>query len=245
MKRRKSAKARTHARSKAVTIPANPELDEHAAEIRKLARYALDDVIEIGERLDACHAILRQERRWLAWLKVEFSWSRRTAERFIVVFRNRGKVGNLRTLPMSAIYTLAEAPPERVRMIEQRVAAGEQLSGGEIRRLALGKDVTPASLNMSEPAPARPSLRTVEIDAALVKSFVQMFHDFTRQLERGGPAPEEVVKRLTVKECRALREAADAVATYVADLILCIEQTHTRPRLSLITGGDDDDKPAA
>ena len=90
-----------------------------------LGRRCFDELVEIGERLIACRALLKGERRWLAWLKTEFSWSRGAADRFISLAQNKAKLHNLSTLvPASALYLLAKAPPAVVQTIEQRVAAG-------------------------------------------------------------------------------------------------------------------------
>jgi hypothetical protein len=95
-----------------------PTLNEHAAEIRRLGKQIIEDVIEIGRRLSECRAILKQNGKWRAWLKTEFGWSRQSAERFIQLFEMSGswpKLGHS-NLPISALYLLANpSTPEKVR----------------------------------------------------------------------------------------------------------------------------------
>jgi len=66
--------------------PASPDynaaLSEHAAEIRKLGKQTVENVIEIGRRLAECKRIVGYGY-WLSWLESEFAWSVDTAENFI------------------------------------------------------------------------------------------------------------------------------------------------------------------
>src|SRR5215831_13644780 len=125
-------KKRAQTRKRGVEIPPSPELAEHADRIRALGRQTFDGVIEIGERLVRCRELLKTQGAWLAWLEAEFGWSRRTADRFIDLFRAKDKVGNLRTLGIgiSGLYLLAKASPEVVEDIERRAKAGHRVSLG-------------------------------------------------------------------------------------------------------------------
>jgi hypothetical protein len=65
-------------RSRSSAAPASPVttdhiLAEHAAEIRRLGKRALADVIEIGARLTKCKPICGHNN-WLPWLDREFGW---------------------------------------------------------------------------------------------------------------------------------------------------------------------------
>jgi hypothetical protein len=53
----------------------DPILDEHAAEICRLGRRAVEDVIEIGRRLTVCKEIV-DHGGWLSWLNLEFGAAR-------------------------------------------------------------------------------------------------------------------------------------------------------------------------
>src|SRR5215472_113083 len=121
-------------RKSAVVIPPLPELHVHADAIRALARRSFDDIIDIGRRLARCRELLKSKRQWMAWLLAEFSWSRRTANRFIALFQAKDKLGNLPTLPMSSLYTLATASPKLIQKIERDIKAGERPSVAEIQQ---------------------------------------------------------------------------------------------------------------
>jgi len=138
-------KKRAQARKRGVEIPPSPELAEHADRIHALGRQTFDGVIEIGERLVRCRELLKTQRVWLAWLKAEFGWSRRTADRFIDLFRAKDKVRKLRTLGvgLSGLYLLAKASPEAVESIERRVKAGHRIRLGEIEQRTRAKRAAP------------------------------------------------------------------------------------------------------
>jgi hypothetical protein len=115
-------------------------LDEHVAQIRKLGKRIVEDVVEIGRRLTECKKILRQilgHGNWLPWLDQEFGWSEATARNFMRVYQlTQSKFANFAdlNLPVSALYLLA-APntPEQARQeIVERAEAGEKLTLAEV-----------------------------------------------------------------------------------------------------------------
>jgi hypothetical protein len=121
-------------------------LAEHAAEIRALGKRAVRDVIEIGRLLNLCRDELKEEGRWLAWLKNEFDWSRRTAENYINVYvafglkdAITGEVANFATfdVPISALYLIsAPSTPKEVRTeVIARAEAGEKVLVEEVKRV--------------------------------------------------------------------------------------------------------------
>ena len=129
-------------RSRSSAAPASPVttdpiLAEHAAEIRRLGKRTLADVIEIGARLTECKRICGHSN-WLPWLDREFGWEETTAQRFMRVHKlAQSKSGKLPDLPVSAIYLLA-APstpePAKTEIIE-RAKAGEALRVTEVKRV--------------------------------------------------------------------------------------------------------------
>jgi len=129
-------------RSRSSAAPASPVttdpiLAEHAAEIRRLGKRTLADVIEIGARLTECKRICGHNN-WLPWLDREFGWEETTAQRFMRVHKlAQSKSGKLPDLPVSAIYLLA-APstpePAKTEIIE-RAKAGEALRANEVKRV--------------------------------------------------------------------------------------------------------------
>jgi len=95
-----------------------------------------EDVIEIGL------ALIRQRLalagRFLAWIEVEFDMSQAAAYRFINIAEHfDGDFSRVRTLSARALYELAApaTPPEVQAEVERRVAAGELVSGADVRTL--------------------------------------------------------------------------------------------------------------
>jgi len=118
-------------------VTTDPTLADHAAEIRRLGKRTLADVIEIGARLTKCKRICGHNN-WLPWLDREFGWEETTARRFMRVHKlAQSKSGKLPDLPVSAIYLLA-APstpePAKTEIIE-RAKAGEALRTTEVNRV--------------------------------------------------------------------------------------------------------------
>jgi Protein of unknown function (DUF3102) len=143
------ARARRRAgKRSADIIPPNPILQRHADEIRALGRQSWDNVVEIGRRLVECRKILKDRRKWLAWIGAEFSWSRAHADRCIAAYQNRTKLLKLSTLgtPISALYMLAKASDAAIAKVERRFAAGERMKAREIIALASQQQETSKAL---------------------------------------------------------------------------------------------------
>jgi hypothetical protein len=115
----------------------DPVLAEHAVEIRRLGKRAIEDIIAIGRHLAEArdHAL----GFWLQWLKSEFGWSDQRAYRCIHLFEARESSALHKLwgadLPLSALYILAapSTPEEARREIAERVEAGEKTTVAEIR----------------------------------------------------------------------------------------------------------------
>ena len=60
------------------TLELSNILAEHAAEIRRLGKRVVADVVEIGRHLSECKAICGHGN-WLPWLEREFGWTDDTA----------------------------------------------------------------------------------------------------------------------------------------------------------------------
>jgi Protein of unknown function (DUF3102) len=120
------------------------ELAEHAAEIRRLGKQVVEDVIEIGARLSECRAILKDDRGWRAWLKHELRLSPQSAGRFIQVHKLAQERSNLERvdLPVSALYLLAApSTPEAAKTeVIARAEAGEVLSVSGVRGVIESKE---------------------------------------------------------------------------------------------------------
>ena len=115
----------------------DPVLVEHAAEIRRLGKRIIGDVIEIGRRLTEVQEIVGHGK-WSLWLEQEFGWTDRTARNFISVFElSKSKSENFSdlSLPVSSIYLLAApSTPDSARAeIFERSKSGEVISVQTVR----------------------------------------------------------------------------------------------------------------
>jgi hypothetical protein len=113
-------------------------LAEHAAEIRRLGKRVVADIIEIGRRLTKCKRICGHGN-FLPWLDREFGWSEDTAERFIQVAALSNQIPQVAEfiLPISGLYLLAapSTPDEARTEIVERAEAGEPVSVAKIKRV--------------------------------------------------------------------------------------------------------------
>jgi hypothetical protein len=117
-------------------VPATA-LAEHTAEIRRLGKQAVENVVAIGCHLIECKKLLGHGN-WLPWLKWEFGWTDRTALNFMRVaeLSKSETVSDLR-LPVKALYLLAapSTPAAAKTEIIARAQAGEQVSAAEVKRV--------------------------------------------------------------------------------------------------------------
>jgi N6-adenosine-specific RNA methylase IME4 len=113
-------------------------LSEAAAEIRRLGKAAVADLVEIGRLLTECKERL-SHGAWLPWLDREFKWSDQTARNFMHLYAMAAEsktVLNL-DLPLRDLYRLAApSTPEDARTeVIDRVAGGERLDHDEIKSI--------------------------------------------------------------------------------------------------------------
>jgi Protein of unknown function (DUF3102) len=112
-------------------------LAAHAAEIKRLGKRVIGDVIEIGARLTECKRICGHGK-WLPWLDREFGWTDKTAENFINVHKLSSKFENFSNLdlPISGLYLLAapSTPAEACDAVIERAIGGEPVSVTEIKQ---------------------------------------------------------------------------------------------------------------
>jgi hypothetical protein len=128
--------------------PEPPALAEHAAEIRRLGKRVIQDVIEIGRLLTVCKEIVGHGG-WLEWLEREFRWSPATATNVMRVYETfaASKFKNFANLDLSvSMFYLLAAPstPEDARdQVLDRAAAGEKLSTANVKKvIAAAKSAT-------------------------------------------------------------------------------------------------------
>jgi DUF3102 family protein len=111
------------------------DLDRAAKRIRSLVERMGINIIAIGRELGAAKDKLGHGR-FMAWLEAEFSWSDRTARRFMQAAAILGeKVDSVAILEPSAIYLLsAPSTSDSVReKVLRRLDEGEKLSTSKIK----------------------------------------------------------------------------------------------------------------
>ncbi|MEO1300504.1 MAG: DUF3102 domain-containing protein [Cyanobacteria bacterium J06636_16] len=144
---------------------------QHTGEIRKRLRRSAQDVWEIGQRLADVRSRLKYGQ-FLAWLKVEFGWSQRTAYNFINVYETFGdRFANLAKVDIatSVLYQLA-APsvPEELRtQVLKSAATGERVTNKAIKS-AIKQSKQPQTIT-SAPSPQESSTPKPEIITIIPK----------------------------------------------------------------------------
>jgi phage/plasmid primase-like uncharacterized protein len=99
------------------TTDSTAALAEHAAEIKRLGKRVVRDIIEIGARLTECKRICGHGQ-WLPWLDREFGWTEQTARNFMQAHAASLKSPNFGDLdiPISGLYLLAApSTPDEAR----------------------------------------------------------------------------------------------------------------------------------
>src|SRR5262249_44039327 len=115
----------------------------HIAEIRRLGKRMIADIVEIGRRLTECEEIVGHGNL-ASWLDANFSWRDRTARHFMRAFElvksekfsDFGQVD----LPVTALYLLAApSTPETLRAeILDRAKAGEDVFVEDVKKAIAG-----------------------------------------------------------------------------------------------------------
>ncbi|MEM9274639.1 MAG: DUF3102 domain-containing protein [Cyanobacteria bacterium P01_F01_bin.143] len=111
------------------------EIEEATLAIREKLRKAAQDIWEIGHMLSNVQAQL-QRGQFDDWVKTEFDWSRRTAYKFISVYKRFDSRVNLEevNIATSALYLLAaESTPQEIREeFIQQAQEGKKVTHQEV-----------------------------------------------------------------------------------------------------------------
>jgi hypothetical protein len=183
-----------------MTAPAVVALAEHAAEIRRLGRLTVENVVEIGRRLAECRLLLKEDGNWRSWLDCELKLSPQSAGRFIQVYEQRSKLEHL-NLPVSALYLLAapSTPKEAVDKVVKRAQAGEPVSAAKVKRIIngcksrarssskTGKSKQPQADEAAKAATSKPKL--IDFDVPLKPAHDRIARKLLKQFDE---APGEV-----------------------------------------------------
>ena len=134
------------------------ELAEHANEIRKLRTHARADIIAIGEHLIKAKK-LAGHGHWHSWLKQEFGWEDRTAQRYMAVAKAlTSNTSDLTHLDASFdVLCLLAAPSTPPEVIQDVAALGRKVTAKDVAQAksVRKRNCAPAS---SKPKPTKPSL---------------------------------------------------------------------------------------
>jgi hypothetical protein len=111
---------------------------EAAARVRARLRRTVEDIIATGNDLIAIKEIL-PHGLFGVWLRAEFAWSERSAERFMRAARwAAGKSATVANLMPASVYTLAEPsmPAAVTQAVLERLEHGEAVTHADVRKLA-------------------------------------------------------------------------------------------------------------
>ena len=118
-------------------------VQQRTNEIRDLTRRTAQDIIDIGRKLNDVKSRLAHGQ-FGAWLEAEFSWTDRTARRFMAVADKFGddENGHIVRFAPSALYLLSTGPDEAREEALQRAEQGESITHKAAKQLV--EAATPA-----------------------------------------------------------------------------------------------------
>ena len=150
-----------------------------------LGRRTVESVVAIGRHLTDAKKLCGHGK-WRSWLKREFDWEEKTAQRFMHTyeFAASGKIDKLSNLPISAIYLLAEpsTPVAAQQEIIDAVAAGGKLSVKQVQAVIEGH-YEPKPKRAPKPKPQIPNLMPVR-SSPTQEEMIEQIIDRFRQLDR-------------------------------------------------------------
>lgn len=236
----------------AITVPVR-DINTITSEIRYIQndvqQYAAAGALKIGERLCEAKELL-DHGEFLPWLKDEFGWTDRTAQKLMAVYREFGDSQkslfgpgiNAKTysdLPVSKLYLLISVPEsEREEFVkENRI---EEISVREMEKLL--KEKKEAEENARESADALEELNG-KYDA--LQAEAERYKAESEKLRENPEVPEEKLRELEEKYKEKLK-AAEAQAK-LNDPIVAVFQVHFnavqkefREMFELINAMDDE-----
>jgi hypothetical protein len=195
--------------------------------------------VEIGQHLIESRRILKENRVWLAWLRAEFQFPRRHADRFIAVPKIARSAQRCAVfgLPLSAIFSLRKASHKTVKLIGNRIEAGESApSAREAARLARSPDTNiqswpyglrpPPETNAPTRTYASVTTTLTEREPPLNAERFQEIqaHDLANQIATlrqrlENAEPEAVLSALRPEERRWLIEDAEEIMDFLGALV--------------------------
>jgi Protein of unknown function (DUF3102) len=132
---------------------------EPAVMIRRHQTHVVENIVAIGEQLIRVKAAL-PHGTWMPWLRGEFGWSTRTAQRFISVAEwvKCDTVSHLGLFNAKALYMLAApSTPEAVRRsAKDKAEAGQPVTHADVERMVAEAKSVEAAARRHAASPAHP-----------------------------------------------------------------------------------------
>ena len=152
------------------------EVEQATAAIKERLRKAAQDIWEIGKMLSDVQSKL-QRGQFDDWIETEFDWSRRTAYKFISVYKRFDRDVNLEEINIatSALYLLAaESTPEDIRQeFIQKAHEGEKVTHQQVLKVVKQARQQPAEdipLAIQNNTTAVETLPTTPVEKPVVES---------------------------------------------------------------------------
>lgn len=151
------------------------EIERATVAIRERLRKAAQDIWEIGRMLNDVQSKL-QRGQFDEWIEAEFDWSRRTAYKFISVYKRFDNSVNLEEINIatSALYLLAaESTPEEVRQqFIQKAKEGEKVTHQQVLKVvkkAKDSDREQSKISLTPESPIQQQSISIIPDSAFEK----------------------------------------------------------------------------
>ncbi|MGD1919479.1 MAG: DUF3102 domain-containing protein [Pleurocapsa sp.] len=172
------------------------EIQQATVAIRERLRKAAQDIWEIGKMLNDVQSKL-QRGQFDEWIKTEFDWSRRTAYKFISVYKRFDNSVNLEEINIatSALYLLAaESTPEEIREdFIQKAQSGEKVTHQQVLKVV--KKARENSQEKSETSPTSQTLAQQQTISIIADSIVEKPIDTAYQASNGSTKAKLIIDR--------------------------------------------------
>jgi hypothetical protein len=135
------------------------------AEIRRLGKRVVGDIVEIGRRLTEVKKLVGHGS-WLPWLQREFAWTDRHARNFMHVHEAfKSETASGLNIPITGIFLLAapSTPGEARDEIVQRAKADESISVADVKATIGRAKLKPALSPKDLPKPTASEKGLAEI----------------------------------------------------------------------------------
>ena len=201
-----------------ITVPVR-DINTITSEIRYIQndvqQYAAQGALKIGERLCEAKELLGHGE-FLPWIKDEFGWTDRTAQKLMAVYREFGDSQkslfgpeiNAKTysdLPVSKLYLLISVPEsEREDFVKENNVA--EMSVREMEKLLREKKEAAAEAEKARRA-AEKAQKAAEAEAKKARDEAEAAKKDLQQLRDNPEIPQEIMDKLKAQFGKAAEEA--------------------------------------